>query len=167
MNTAERAVNEARRAFDPAILGAAWPPVDGDYRASPVTAEIVARAASAGYPQWWAKVGSVGYCTRPVHLVGRGSDTTRLSVLARCKNRRGAVCPSCSDLYRGDTWHLVHAGAAGESELGVPTTVSTHPMVFATPHCSQFRSRAHLPQECGRYRASLPPRQHRTTMPAW
>jgi hypothetical protein len=98
VNIAEQAVNEARRAFDPAILGAAWPPTDGNYRASPVTAEIIARTSSAGYPLWWAKVGSVGYRTRPVHLVGRSSYGTRLSVLARCKNRRGVVCPSCSDL---------------------------------------------------------------------
>jgi hypothetical protein len=133
MNTGDQAASGPRRTFDPAILGAAWPPIDGNYRTCPVTAEIVARAASAGYPQWWAKAGSVGYCTRPVHLVGRGPGGTRLSVLARCKNRRGAVCPSCSDLYRGDTWHLVHAGAAGEPELGVPNTVSTHPMVFASP----------------------------------
>lgn len=138
MNTADQAASGPRRAFDPAILGAAWPPIDGNYRTCPVTAEIVARAASAGYPQWWAKAGSVGYCTRPVHLVGRGPEGTRLSVLARCKNRRGVVCPSCSDLYRGDTWRLVHAGAAGESELGVPNTVSTHPMVFATLTAPSF-----------------------------
>jgi hypothetical protein len=117
MNTADQAASGPRRAFDPAILGAAWPPIDGNYRTCPVTAEIVARAASAGYPQWWAKAGSVGYCTRPVHLVGRGPGGTRLSVLARCKNRRGAVCPSCSDLYRGDTWHLVHPARPASPSL--------------------------------------------------
>lgn len=52
--------------------------------------------------------------------------------MGRCKNRRAAVCPSCSDLYAGDTWHLVSAGITGAEALNLPATVATHPMVFAT-----------------------------------
>jgi hypothetical protein len=98
-----------------------------------VVAELIARASSPGYEAWWAKVTGSGFCASPVHLhrTTNPADGARVvEVFARCKNRRAAVCPSCSALYAGDTWQLVHAGIGGGH--GVPATVAAHPAVFAT-----------------------------------
>jgi len=52
-------------------------------------------------------------------------------LLIRCGNRRAAVCPSCSWEYAGDMWQLLYAGAAG-GRKGVPESIRSHPLVFAT-----------------------------------
>jgi hypothetical protein len=85
-------------------------------------------------------------CRQPVHLrgVSREADAATGEVvrefstdgepdgvlLKPCGNRRAHVCPSCSDVYRGDAWQLVAAGLRGGK--GVPETVAAHPLVFAT-----------------------------------
>jgi hypothetical protein len=93
-------------------------------------AQIIDRAGSPGFERWWAQLAGSGYCASPVHLVSV-DRTQPAQVMGRCKNRRAAVCPSCSALYAGDTWQLVHAGIVG-GHHGLPTTVGSHPMVFAT-----------------------------------
>ncbi|TFC08474.1 replication initiator [Cryobacterium sp. MDB2-33-2] len=98
-------------------------------------AEIITRASSIGYDRWWARVTAAGYCASPIHLT-RSDETGSAKILVRCKNRRQAVCPSCSDLYAGDTWHLVHAGLGGGHD--VPKSVSTHPKVFITLTAPSF-----------------------------
>jgi hypothetical protein len=93
-----------------------------------------------------------GGCARPVRLVGSTSlvdrDTgevrpvyssaTELDGITyvRCGNRRAAVCPSCSDEYKGDAWHLLMCGLAGGK--GIPITVATHPCTFATLTAPSF-----------------------------
>ena len=60
-------------------------------------------------------------------------DTRHLpagELLLRCGNRRATRCPACSTLYRYDTYQLIAAGLRGGKT--VPTTVATHPRVFAT-----------------------------------
>jgi len=109
-----------------------WPPAGGDLGASPVVAQVITKAGSPFFESWWTRLGGVGYCARPVHLSGRDSAGKRITVMGRCKNRRAAVCPSCSDLYAGDTWHLVAAGITGSPTLSMPPSVGSHPMVFAT-----------------------------------
>ncbi|MGH3684463.1 MAG: replication initiator, partial [Pseudonocardiaceae bacterium] len=52
-------------------------------------------------------------------------------LLIRCGNRRAAACPSCSYEYAGDRWQLLYAGAAG-GRKGVPESIRSHPLVFAT-----------------------------------
>jgi hypothetical protein len=52
-------------------------------------------------------------------------------LLIRCGNRRAAACPSCSYEYAGDMWQLLYAGAAG-GRKGVPESIRSHPLVFAT-----------------------------------
>jgi hypothetical protein len=89
--------------------------------------QVIRRAGSSTYEAWWSRVGSAGFCSSPIHLVASDGKT---SILVRCKNRRAAVCPSCSDLYAGDTWQLVHAGLNGGHD--VPATVAVHPAVFCT-----------------------------------
>ena len=91
--------------------------------------QLLTRASSSTYPAWWARVTASGYCAHPIHLTRHDPAGTSL-IYVRCKNRRTAVCPSCSDLYAGDTWHLVHAGLGGNDT--VPATVVDHPAVFAT-----------------------------------
>ena len=84
---------------------------------------------------------ATGRCGSP----GSGTGTARVAVrccsprpsepdhalLIRCGNRRSSVCPPCSREYKGDVWHLLHAGTAGGSK-GVPEQVATHPMWFVT-----------------------------------
>jgi hypothetical protein len=51
-------------------------------------------------------------------------------LLTPCGNRRAHLCPSCSEVYRGDAWQLVVSGLRGGK--GLPETVAEHPLVFAT-----------------------------------
>jgi hypothetical protein len=99
-----------------------------------VVAEVVRRAASTDYETWWSKVTDSGFCAAPVRLVADGPVGPG-EILARCKNRRASVCPSCSQLYAGDTWQLVHAGIVGEDGAAAS---DVHPMVFATLTAPSF-----------------------------
>ncbi|KAA8958641.1 replication initiator [Mycobacterium sp.] len=102
-----------------------------------VVSQAVARASSPGFQAWWSRVAGSGFCARPVHLLGVGRDGGLLRVLGRCKNRRAAVCPSCSQLYGADTWQLIHAGIAG-GHHGIPEAVAGHPTVFVTLTAPSF-----------------------------
>jgi len=94
--------------------------------------QVVERASWSGFDRWWSKVTGVGFCARPIHLVGVDGTGRERTVLARCKNRRASVCPSCSDLYAADTWQLVTAGvsgnamATGSGPRQLPTTGGRH-----------------------------------------
>lgn len=101
---------------------------------SAVVGDILSRTGSAGYEEWWAKVVDSGFCAAPVRLEARSAHLPT-EVFARCKNRRASVCPSCSQLYAGDTWRLVHAGIVGEDDQPMLTG---HPMVFVTLTAPSF-----------------------------
>lgn len=92
-----------------------------------VVSQIIARASSPGFEDWWSRVEHAGFCSSPVELRGRDASGRPMTILARCKNRRASVCPSCSALYSGDTWQLVHQGIAAEDSED-----DARPMVFAT-----------------------------------
>jgi hypothetical protein len=111
----------------PGLPATAGFPVDTDA----VVAEMLRRASSAGFGQWWRRAESVGFCAHPIQLTGTDRFGRQQIVWTRCNNRRAQVCPSCSDLYARDTWQLVHAGAAG-GHHDIPATVSRHPQVFVT-----------------------------------
>jgi hypothetical protein len=96
--------------------------------------DILSRAGSAGYEEWWAKVVDSGFCAAPVRLEAKIAHQAT-EVFARCKNRRASVCPSCSQLYSGDTWRLVHAGIVGDDGRSLATG---HPMVFVTLTAPSF-----------------------------
>ncbi|MBY0388862.1 MAG: plasmid replication initiator protein [Mycobacterium pseudokansasii] len=98
---------------------------------APVIAQMLRRASSPGFGSWWRRAESVGFCAHPIQLSGADTAGRRHTVWTRCNNRRGAVCPSCSDLYARDTWQLVHAGAAG-GHHHIPVEVAARPQVFAT-----------------------------------
>jgi hypothetical protein len=110
-----------------------------------VVEEIVQRAGRSDFDRWSEQLQRCGYCSRPVRLRGRvvhQSASGRRSaystdgepdrvLMIRCGNRRAAVCPSCSWEYAGDMWQLLYAGAAG-GRKGVPESIQSHPLVFAT-----------------------------------
>jgi hypothetical protein len=107
--------------------------------------EIVDRAGRPDFDRWAEQVARCGHCSHPVRLRGRVEHQTATGrrvaystdgepdrvLLIRCGNRRAAVCPSCSWEYAGDMWQLLYAGAAG-GRKGVPESVRSHPLVFAT-----------------------------------
>jgi hypothetical protein len=96
-----------------------------------VVGQMVRRASSPGFDDWWRRAESVGFCAYPIQLTGTDTYGRQQIVWTRCNNRRAQVCPSCSDVYARDTWQLVHAGAAG-GHHNIPATISDHPQVFVT-----------------------------------
>ena len=107
--------------------------------------EVMRRLVSPEFRAWRRQVRGAGFCHRPVRVAGQryrdgaaGREvlfSTRTepdcALLIRCGNRRGSVCPPCSREYKGDVWHLLHAGTAGGTK-GIPETVGSHPMWFLT-----------------------------------
>ena len=88
-----------------------------------------------------AEVDQAGLCAHPVRLRGVSLDrsTGELAegaLLVPCKDRRAAVCPSCSRLYQADAWQLVAAGIRGGK--GVSPDVAGHPQVFVTLTAPSF-----------------------------
>ncbi|MGY1552889.1 replication initiator [Microbacterium sp. A588] len=97
----------------------------------------------------------VGFCSNPVRLTGSSATLDPQSgevirefttstqpdglTYTRCGNRRARRCESCSHEYKGDTWHMIMAGAAGGMK-GVPEAVADHPMVFVTLTAPSFGS---------------------------
>ena len=114
-----------------------WPLVAGMADPGLPMEQLVSRAALSGFAGWWSKVAGAGFCARPIHLVGVDGAGREYTVLARCKNRRASVCPSCSDLYAADTWQLVTAGVVG-GRHGMPESVAWHPAVFVTLTAPSF-----------------------------
>lgn len=117
-------------------------------------AEVVAaRLRSAEFDQWMAGAARVGFCSNPVRLTGSSAtmnpqtgEVIREFVAetqpdgisyTRCGNRRARRCESCSHEYKGDTWHMIMAGAAGGMK-GVPEGVGEHPMAFVTLTAPSF-----------------------------
>ncbi|MFF8353097.1 replication initiator [Streptomyces chartreusis] len=106
------------------------------------------------FTRWLEQVTATGGCSHPVHLSG---STTTLDgatgeilhhydtrtepgerLLVRCRNRRATICPACSRLHAGDTFHLVRAGLLGGKN--VPATVRHRPRLFVTLTAPSFGS---------------------------
>ncbi|WP_228454163.1 replication initiator [Streptomyces alkaliphilus] len=133
---------------------------------------------------------AIGGCSHPIHLSGSttvldpsngeilhrfdtsGEPGERLSL--RCGNRRASVCPSCSRLHAGDTYHLVRAGLLGGRN--VPFDVRDRPRLFVTLTAPGFgavhragngarcRPRSRVP-DCGHGRPVGCPLVHEPTDP--
>jgi hypothetical protein len=131
MNTGAAATNAAGRQGRPEIVLPGIPTIGIAIDAEAVVGEMMRRASSPGFGQWWRRAESVGFCAHPIQLTGPDTHGRSQVVWTRCNNRRAQACPSCSDLYARDTWQLVHAGAAG-GHHDVPATISTHPQAFVT-----------------------------------
>jgi hypothetical protein len=79
-------------------------------------------------------VGSGHLCRllrHPVHLRGRDAQGKAVTILAYCKTRRATICPSCSALYAGDTWQLVHRVITPDPAQSDASADPTRDMVFA------------------------------------
>jgi hypothetical protein len=88
-----------------------------------------------------AEVDQAGLCAHPVRLHGVTLDRSSgeladSDLLVPCKDRRAAVCPSCSRLYQADAWQLVAAGIRGGK--GVSPSVVAHPQLFVTLTAPSF-----------------------------
>jgi hypothetical protein len=92
------------------------------------------RAATPDYPQWLDHVQGAAGCKHPIRLTGAidvknpdGSimhtvDTDTMpdgAIYTPCGNRRAAVCPSCAEVYRRDTYQIIKAGLEG-NRYGLP-----------------------------------------------
>ena len=142
--------------------------------------ELVARlndpATGGRYERWVERARG---CKQPVRLRGASHDADGTTgevvrvfslehepdgvLLTPCGNRRASVCAPCSEIYRGDAWQLVAAGLRGGK--GVPETVVTHPIVFATFTAPSFGPRAHDPRGW-RQAARVSPAGSRRDLPA-
>ncbi|MBD0690280.1 replication initiator protein RepSA [Streptomyces sp. CBMA123] len=113
------------------------------------------RLASRGdLPRLADQIRRTGGCSNPMHLKGfrtlthapTGAVWHRYStdhepggrLKVACGNRRASRCPSCARTYSADTFHLIRAGLAGDTTKGVPTSVRSHPRVFATLTAPSF-----------------------------
>lgn len=126
-----------------------------------MVAGMVARVSdSQAWARWSRQVERTGHCSHPVRVRGGAAavdcgtgevlaeyDSTNEpdgALLLPCKDRRAAVCASCAETYRRDTWHVIAAGLRGRALAGerpgvrggvavaVPESVSSHPVVLAT-----------------------------------
>lgn len=122
---------------------------------------MVARVSDEdAWYRWRRQVERSGFCSHPVRVRGgalavdsstgevraewSSADQPDGTLLLACKDRRSAVCPSCAETYRADTWHLIAAGLRGRAvaseragtrgavSLAVPASVAAHPVVLAT-----------------------------------
>ncbi|MGW0755373.1 replication initiator [Streptomyces sp. NPDC002814] len=134
-------------------------------------AAMLTRAAEPEFAAWRRNIVRLGGCTNPIHLVGGatvvdtttgealfsyGSDVYGGRLLTACGNRRATVCPTCSRLYRADTYQLIRAGLVGGKN--VTESVSGHPRVFATLTAPGFGPVHTLREHDGRVRACRPRR---------
>lgn len=140
----------------------------------PVIRAIAEVVTSPGYERWAAQVAATGGCSAPVRLVGesqivdpstgellhvyRTDDEPTGHLLVACGNRRASVCPSCSQTYRRDVFHLIRSGLSGGK--GVGDDVSTHPRVFATFTAPSFGA-VHARRERDRKTVACRPRRDR------
>jgi len=115
-------------------------------RRARLTARLAKLAAAGHLAPLARQIGSLGGCARPIRMTGHRTRVDRATgqilghlytrhlpageILIRCGNRRATRCPACSNVYRYDTYQLIAAGLRGGKT--VPTSVSTHPRVFAT-----------------------------------
>ncbi|MFI1398485.1 replication initiator [Streptomyces sp. NPDC020681] len=111
-----------------------------------VDRDAIRLAQDPQFARWLEQITATGGCAHPIHLTGATTvrdtysgeilhhyDTTGEPgerLLVRCRNRRGTVCPPCSRLHAGDTFHLVRAGLVGGKT--VPDDVRAHPRLFVT-----------------------------------
>jgi hypothetical protein len=114
--------------------------------------ELVRRVARPDYQRWQSHISAAAGCAHPIRLHGQlhtvepatgrivntayTRDMPDGVLYVPCGNRRAVVCPSCSEVYRADTFQLVKAGLAGGK--GVPETVGRHPCVFFTGTAPSF-----------------------------
>jgi hypothetical protein len=138
---------------------------------------VAARVKRADYQHWRSKVESVGGCAKPIRLdgshrlehIGTGQPVYHMDgdIFVACGNRRASVCPTCSDRYAADAFHLIRAGLAGGTK-GIPQHVTDKPRAFVTltapsfgpvhNHRTSARGKAMPCTGCGEYHHRDDPR---------
>ena len=129
---------------------------------APARPASISRSASATFARsillsdhhrWLAHTANTRGCVRPVRLTGQLHTVKKATgriiesrhtvtdmpdgvLYVPCGDRRASVCPPCAETYRADTYQLIRAGLTGGK--GVPTSVATHPAVFATLTAPSF-----------------------------
>ncbi|WP_406084474.1 replication initiator [Streptomyces virginiae] len=146
-------------------------------RSELTTAELPAFTSYRDLPGLVRQLSSLGGCAQPIRLAGhhteintttgeilRHLDSAKMPaghLLVRCGNRRTTRCPSCAELYRQDTFHLMAAGLRGGKSI--PEQVAAHPRVFATLTAPSYgpvhgrRSSSSARCACGRTHAKDDP----------
>jgi hypothetical protein len=113
---------------------------------------LLRRAASTDHGRWLGHIAATRGCSRPVRLTGSMHTVEKATgvildtrhttampdgvIYVPCGDRRASVCPACAETYRADTYQLIRAGLTGGK--GVPTSVTGHPVVFATLTAPSF-----------------------------
>ena len=106
----------------------------------------------ADFKQWERQLATTGMCSHPIRLSGRVEAIDRTTgevapvydtatepggvLHVACGNRREAVCPACSAVYKRDARQLVRAGMSGGK--GIPDIIGAHPCVFAALTAPSF-----------------------------
>ncbi|MFI8233475.1 replication initiator [Streptomyces sp. NPDC085900] len=119
-------------------------------------------AQDPDFPRWLEQIHATGGCAHPIHLSGStttldGTTGEILShydtrhepgerLLVRCRNRRATICPACSRLHAGDTFHLVRAGLLGGKN--VPAAVRHRPRLFVTLTAPSFGTVHRAVEKC-------------------
>ncbi|MFJ8107123.1 replication initiator [Streptomyces sp. NPDC096132] len=114
--------------------------------------DAIRLAQDLKFARWLEQITATGGCSHPVHLTGFTTtldgttgeilhhydtrDEPGERLLVRCRNRRASICPACSRLHAGDTYHLVRAGLLGGKN--VPATVRHRPRLFVTLTAPSF-----------------------------
>jgi hypothetical protein len=109
------------------------------------------RVRTDDFPEWLHHVRGAGACKHPIRLTGQihvnnrqgdrvaSYDTQDMpdgAIYTPCGNRRAGVCPSCAEVYRRDTYHLIKAGLQGD-RWGLPP-LGEHIAVFLTATAPSF-----------------------------
>ena len=91
------------------------------------------------------------FCSRPIHLAPASHlldnniantllklklDNYRGLYSKACGSRRHNLCPSCSQIYKGDARQLIGSGLVGGK--GISEQISNHPQIFATLTAPSF-----------------------------
>jgi hypothetical protein len=107
--------------------------------------DTTAATTHPDFGRWEREFAADNGCSHPIQLPHR-TDMIDLAtgelaprhgeVTVACGNRREAVCPACSALYKRDARQLVRAGLAGGK--GIPASIAAHPCVFATLTAPSF-----------------------------
>ncbi|WP_431897624.1 replication initiator [Nonomuraea sp. bgisy101] len=140
---------------------------------------LITRLNAPDYDRWAAQIRATGGCRQPIHLRGKVEhwDAATGQLLHRyttrhepdgvlrlpCKTRRASRCPTCAEIYRADTYHLIRAGLIGGK--GVPETVTDHPTLFVTLTAPSFGA-VHTRRDTGpcHARRNAPTCPHGTVM---
>ena len=112
---------------------------------------VYTRTMSEDFHEWMNHVAAASACRHPIRLEGQihvnnpagehigtfdTADMPDGAIYTPCGNRRAAVCPSCAEVYRRDTYHLIRAGLQGD-RWGIPP-LHDHIALFVTATAPSF-----------------------------